>query len=117
MRNSRHVLKKAAYCSRLSPRGPTRLSASTRTTGHTTKTSNSASTETAVRVTVRSARASRGSGEAGARATVAIGSAGREAAVDDQLAAGHERGLVTGQEQRDVGDLARVRDAAERNAG
>src|ERR671935_33036 len=53
---------------------------------------------------------------AGARATVAI-SAGREAAVDDQLGAGHERRLVAGEEQRDVGDLARLRDPAERNAG
>src|SRR5687767_5978024 len=92
------------------------LSESTRTTGHTTKVSSSTSTMPAVAPTVSSARASRASGRAGARATVAIRSARREAAVDDQLGAGHERGLVTGQEQRDVRDLPRLRDAAERDA-
>src|SRR3954470_15670599 len=98
------------------PAEVTRLSDSTRSTGHTTKVSNSTSTIPAVAPTASSARASRASGPAGARATVAIGSARREAAVDDQLGASHERGLVTGQEQRDVRNLARLRDAAERDA-
>src|SRR5213594_3987877 len=38
-------------------------------------------------------------------------------AVDDQLRARHERGLVAGQEQGDVGDLPRLRDPPERDAG
>src|SRR5215472_17866224 len=42
---------------------------------------------------------------------------GGEAAVDDQLRARHERGLVARQEQGDVGDLARLRDAPERDPG
>src|SRR6267142_448695 len=42
---------------------------------------------------------------------------GGEAAVDDQLRARHERGLVAGQEQDDVGDLPRLRDPPERDAG
>src|SRR5215467_10904329 len=41
---------------------------------------------------------------------------GGEAAVDDQLGARHERGLVARQEQGDVGDLARLRDAPERDS-
>src|SRR6266581_8424047 len=41
---------------------------------------------------------------------------GGEAAVDDQLRARHERGLVTRQEQRDIGDLARLSDPPERDA-
>src|SRR5882672_2817326 len=43
-------------------------------------------------------------------------SARGEAAVHDQLGAGHERGLVAREEERDVGDLARPRDAPERDA-
>src|SRR5215470_15250711 len=42
---------------------------------------------------------------------------GGEAAVDDQLRPGHERRFVARQEQGDVRDLARLRDAPERNAG
>src|SRR5439155_13005307 len=42
---------------------------------------------------------------------------GGEAAVDDQLRARHERGLVARQEQGDIGDLARLRDPPERDAG
>src|SRR5580765_7979245 len=41
---------------------------------------------------------------------------GGEAAVDDQLRPCHERGLVARQEQRDIGDLARLSDPPERDA-
>src|SRR6266850_3237370 len=52
----------------------------------------------------------------GAASGRAIRSAGGEAAVHHQLRAGHERGLVTREEERDVGDLPRPRDAPERNS-
>jgi hypothetical protein len=42
--------------------------------------------------------------------------AGGEATVHDQLGARHVGGLVAGQKQRDLRDLARLGDAAERNA-
>src|ERR1700704_5358269 len=42
---------------------------------------------------------------------------GGEATVDDQLRARHERRFVARQEQRDVGDLARLRDPSERDPG
>ena len=42
---------------------------------------------------------------------------GREAAVDDQLGARHEGGLVAGQEQGDEGDLPRLGDPPEGDAG
>src|SRR5688572_27049936 len=58
MRNNRQVLKNAAYCDTPRPAGPVKLSASTRTTGQTTKTSSSVNTTTAVTPTARSARAS-----------------------------------------------------------
>src|SRR6266545_8396760 len=38
-----------------------------------------------------------------------------EAAVHDHLRAGHERGFVRGQEERGVGDLARLADAPQRD--
>src|SRR6266508_4587275 len=38
-----------------------------------------------------------------------------EAAVHDHLRTGHERGLVRGQEERGVGDLARLADAPQRD--
>ena len=70
IRASRQELKNAAYWA--SPRGPATLSASTRTTGHTTNASKSARTVAAVTPRTGSTRASRDSGGAGARATVAI---------------------------------------------
>src|SRR6266403_4532774 len=42
---------------------------------------------------------------------------GGEAAVDDQLRTRHERGLVARQEQGHVGDLTRLRDPSEWDAG
>ena len=68
--SSRHVLKKAAYWP--SPSGPATLIESTRTPGQTTKTSSNARTAAAVTPSTGSTRASRESGGAGARATVAI---------------------------------------------
>src|SRR5205823_4986136 len=111
--------KNARTCESTSAAKPTRTSSGTPYTktaasGHTTsaaRTSNAAAVTTAAAVA-----------RAGGEATCAVGaraatrSAGREAAVDDQLGAGHERGLVAGQKQRDVGDLARPGDAAERDA-
>src|SRR5690242_13520579 len=70
IRASRQELKHAAYWPR--PSGPATLMPSTRATGHTTKTSSSASTAAAVTPRAGSTRASRVSGGAGARATVAI---------------------------------------------
>src|SRR5688500_3648717 len=59
------------------------------------------------------------SGRAEARLIAAgswCGSACGETAVHDELGAGHERGILAGQEERHRGDLARPGDAAERNA-
>src|SRR5687768_5177033 len=94
------------------PWGPDRLSASTRSTGHATKVRSRTRMAAAAAATATSPDARR----VGARATrERATSAGGEAAVHHQLGAGHERGLVAGQEQRDVGDVPRLADAAEGN--
>src|SRR5689334_22445275 len=83
--------------------------------GQTTRTASAAAAATP-RTPVITAR-DVGYGERAATTRAVTGSAGREAAVHDELGARHERRLVAGQEQRDVRDLARLSDTAERNAG
>src|SRR5690242_8237389 len=75
----------------------------TAASGHATTTASttSAAPVTALPPLSRTA----GSGAAAARTCAVTCSAGREAAVDDQLRAGHERRLIAGEKQRDVGDL------------
>src|SRR5205814_4525752 len=99
-----------------------------RSTGQTTNRSRRSSTAAAVVATAASSFRSEGRATVTAAGGAGTGGApdvtsmarvcplsGREAAVHDQLGAGHERGLVAGQEERDVGDLARVGDPAERD--
>src|SRR5947208_1812163 len=94
----------------------------TRSTGQTTKTASRSATAAAEAAIVTSApRPARGATPAVATGGAAptrrsSSSAGGEAAVDGELGAGHVRRVVAGQEQRHAGDLARRRDAAERNA-
>src|SRR5438093_7550909 len=96
---------------------------STRSTGRTTKITRRSRTSAAVAATIASVRPpARGTATpavaiCGSAAITSPGrSAGREPAVDGQFGAGHVRGFVAGQEERDVGDLARSRDSTERNA-
>src|SRR5256884_1802677 len=94
----------------------------TRSTGQTTKTASRSATAAAEAAIVTSApRPARGATPAVATGGAAptrrsSSSAGGEAAVDGELGAGHVPRVVAGQEQRHAGDLARRRDAAERNA-
>src|SRR2546429_9626815 len=122
----------------MNPGGPARLVASTRRTGQRTK----ARSRSRIAATVAAAttwvfcrawrrdwcREGRVAGSAvggpGSERTASDGvgipvvsSAGREAAVDDQLGACHERGVVARQEERHRRDLARPGDPTERDPG
>src|SRR2546427_10495703 len=122
----------------VSPAGPARLVASTRRTGQRTKArsrSRIAATVAATTTSVFCRAWSRGWCREGRVAGSAVGgpgaerpasdgvgipvvsSAGREAAVDDQLGACHERGVVARQEERHRRDLARPGDPTERDPG
>src|SRR3989454_13498 len=122
----------------VSPAGPARLVASTRRTGQRTKARSRSRIAATVAATTTSVfwrawsrgwcREGRVAGSAvggpGAERTASDGvgipvvsSAGREAAVDDQLGPGHERGVVARQEERHRRDLARPGDPTERDPG
>src|SRR2546427_1108576 len=122
----------------VSPAGPARLVASTRRTGQRTKARSRSRIAATVAATTTSVfcrawsrgwcREGRVAGSAvggpGAERTASDGvgipvvsSAGREAAVDDQLGACHERGVVARQEERHRRELARPGDPTERDRG